>query len=164
MTAQSQPDAMPFLQFTLGGVSCRELGPGLILGSTNVITRGNNFELKTELSFDGALVPILVGPPGAPFYVTHHVENIETGDTLNLPVLPPSPSFTVGVGIAAIPAHITVTSGPYTTGATGSGAHLEIPAGYAAGSFRITTHVHAVAAGIRPIVTAINDGLLIEIV
>jgi hypothetical protein len=81
--------------------------------------------------------------------------------------LPQSPApigFTLGVGTAANPAHITVISGPYTTGATGSGAILEIPAGSAAGTFRVTTHVHAVAPGIRPLVAAVHDGLLIEVV
>ena len=160
----AQPDAMPFLKFSLDQVDCRELGPGLVLGPTNVIQNGNNFELRTELSFDGALVPLLVGPPGAQFNIFHHVENIEDGARFPLPQSPAPIGFTVGVGTAANPAHITVTSGPYTTGPSGSGANLEIPAGSAAGSFRITTHVHAVAAGIRPIVAAINDSLLVEVV
>ena len=160
----AQPDAMPFLKFSLDQVDCRELGPGFILGATNVITNGNNFELRTELSFDGALVPLLVGPPGAQFNVFHHVESIETGNRFALPQSPAPIGFTVGVGTAANPAHITITSGPYTTGPTGSPADLTIPAGSAAGSFRITTHVHAVAPGIRPLVAAINDGLLVEVV
>jgi hypothetical protein len=162
--SSAQPDAMPFLKFSMDDVECRELGPGLVLGATNVITNGNQFELRTELSFDGALVPLLVGPPGTQFNVFHHAYNIETGATFALPQSPAPIGFTVGVGTAANPAHITVVSGPYTTSGTGGGGNLEIPAGSAAGSFRITTHVHAVAAGIRPLVAAINDGLLIEVV
>ena len=164
----AQPDAMPFLKFELEGVQCNEAG-AFVLGPSNVISRGNSFTLKTELSFDGGLVPLLVGPPGAEFNVSHHVQNIETGATFQLPVLPAPTGFTVGVSnppnsLAANPGHITVTSGPYTTGAAGSGANLAIPAGQDSGTFRITTHVHAKAAGIKPIVAAYSDGLVIEVV
>ncbi|MEK7325713.1 MAG: hypothetical protein AAB217_10710 [Chloroflexota bacterium] len=167
VTGQAQPDAMPLLKFAMEGVDCNEAG-AFVLGPTNVIAAGNTFTLKTELSFDGGLVPLLVGPPGAQFNVFHHVQNIETGASFALPQSPAPIGFTVGVNspgaTAQNPRHITVISGPYTTGGPGSGANLTIPAGSAAGTFRITTHVHAVASGIRPIVAAFADGLTIEIV
>lgn len=163
MSEQStaQPDAMPFLKFSLEDVVIRELG-GLVLGATNVITAGNSFELRTELSLDGAFVPLLIGDA---FNIFHHVRNIEGGAAFLLP-LSPAAGFVVGVGTAAIPAHMTITSGPYTTGDAniGTPGDLQIPLGSASGTFLITTHVHAVAAGIRPIVTALNDGLLIQVV
>jgi len=169
MAGSAQPDALPFLKFELDEVECNEAG-AFVLGPTNVIAAGNTFTLKTELSFDGGLVPVLVGPPGTQFNIFHHVQNVETGAAFALPQSPSTPGFTVGINTpgatAANPGHITVTSGPYTTGDANipTPGDLQIPAGSAAGTFRITTHVHAVAPGIRPIVAAYYDGLVIEVV
>ena len=168
MSEQStaQPDAMPFLKFSLDDVVVRELG-GLVLGATNVIPAGNSFELRTDLSLDGAFVPLLIGDE---FNIFHHVRNIEGGPAILLPLSPVAPSFKVGFttpGATALnPAHMTITSGPYTTGDAniGTPGDLQISAGSASGTFLITTHIHAVVAGIRPIVTALNDGLLIQVV
>ncbi len=150
MPGQAQPDAMPFLRFRLDAVVCVEPAG---LGPSSVITAGNTFTLRTELGFDGLFVALLGGDT---FNVFHHVQNVETGATSVLPLA--GGTFTVPPPGAA--AHIAVVCGPYTTGA---GGNLPIPAGFAAGTYRILTHVHAVSGAIAPIVAAFHDGLIVMV-
>ncbi len=153
MPSQAQPQAMPFLNFRLDAVVCLEPAG---LGPSTVITAGDSFTLRTELGFDGLFVPLLVGDT---FNVFHHVQRVEDGAAFVLPLA----GATFAVPAPPASAHIAVPSGPYSTGSAGSGANLEIPAGFAAGTYRVLTHVHAVAAGIAPIVAAFHDGLIIMV-
>jgi hypothetical protein len=109
--------------------------------------------MRLDVGFDGMFAALLVGDT---FYVNYHVQRVE--DSL---------SFILGGGTFAVPAapnHIVVSSGPYTTGPAGSGANFEIPPGFASGTFRILTHIHASNAAIRPIVSAFYDGLVVEVI
>jgi len=153
MPGQAQPDAMPLLRFRLDAVVCVEPAG---LGPSSVITAGNTFTLRTELGFDGLFVGLLAGQQ---FVVRHHVQRIEDGLVKTLPLA--GGQFTVpGTGAA----HIPVIAGPYTTGPNGSGADLEIPPPpQAGGTYRVTTHVHALNVAVRPIVAAFHDGPIVMV-
>lgn len=148
MAGQAQPDMMPALRFRFDNIVILEPG----LSPSSVVPAGTPVTLRMDLGFDGLLAPLLDGDS---FSVFNHIQNIETGANTTLP----GGGFVVPAGPAK--AHITVSSGPYTTG--GPGSDFAIPAGFTSGTFRILTHVHANAPGITPIVAAFNDGLVLMV-
>jgi hypothetical protein len=111
--------------------------------------------LTSSFGVTGLLTGLVTGQV---FDVVHHVENIETGNRTNLP----GGTFTVPA--PAIAGVIPYTSPTFSTGATGSGANFQIPAGFEGGTFRILSHVHAQNANVRSIMAAFHDGLVIEVV
>jgi len=147
---QAQPDVMPFLKMRLDDVVVLEGG----LSPSTVITAPATLTLRLDVGFEGMLAGLLTGQP---FSVVHHIERIEDGNRINLPggnfVVPAPPASS----------HILVNSGVITTGASGSGANLEIAPGFASGTFRVLTHVHADNPAVRPIVAAFHDGLVIQV-
>lgn len=148
---QTQPVLPGILEFTMADVTAYEPG----LPARTVITVPNPVQFMTTFGLVGLLTGLLHNDR---FSVVHHVENLETGARTTLA----GGSFTVPAPAAA--ANIPYASPPYTTGGPGSGANFAIPAGYAAGTFRILTHVHADDPFIRPIVAAFHDGLVIEVI
>ncbi len=152
MPGVGQPDAAPFMKFNFNDVQAIEVGT--TLAPTTVITNGTDFQLRVRLGFEGLLAPLLVGQN---FQVAVHAQNLETGDikTLNVGVFP--------VPGGASLADFEVASPNFTTGTAGSGADLVIPAGFAAGTYRMLTHVHFENPVIRPIVAGFHDGLIIMV-
>lgn len=150
----AQPDQLPAHKFRMDGVTVFDF-PVPQSGPTTIITAGDSFTLRTEVGFDGNLDGMLFGQA---FSVVHHVQNIENGATSVLA----GGNFVVPAAAAAR-AHITVVSGPFTTSDTGDGGDLEIPATFDAGTFRVTTHVHADAAPIKPLVAALFDGTILMV-
>ena len=56
------------------------------------------------------------------------------------------------------------TSVPFTTGATGSGAQLEIAPGAAQGTFKVLTQLVAQNPNVRSVISAFHDGLLLTVI
>ncbi|HXV43618.1 MAG TPA: hypothetical protein VEC96_11195 [Anaerolineae bacterium] len=150
----AQPDQLPEHKFRMDGVTVFDF-PVPQSGPTTIITAGDSFTLRTEVGFDGNLDGMLAGQT---FSVFHHVQNIETAATSILA----GGGFAVPA-VASDRAHITVVSGPFNTSDTGGGGQLEIPATFDAGTFRITTHVHADAAPVKPLVAALFDGTILMV-
>jgi len=148
MSAQAQPDAMPFLKMRLDGIVCLE--PTGLSPST-VISAGNDVTLRAELGFDGLFAPLLIGQT---FRVVYHPQRIE--DNVNVPVLA-SPITAI---TAANLAHLTVSAGPFTTV---PGGNLPVAPGFASGTYRIVAHVHFTNPAIDTIVTAFYDGLMLMV-
>ena len=148
---QAQPDLAGILVFSMEDVRANEPG----LPPSTVISAGGTLTLSSSFGVTGLLTGLLTGEV---FEVAHHIENLETGTHKDLA----GGSFTVPPPATA--GVIVYNSPTYTTGASGSGADFEIPAGYAGGTFRILTHAHALNANIRSIVAAFHDGLIIEVV
>ena len=147
---KAQPEVMPFIRFRLDNCVCLENG----LSAAEVIDTPNPLVLRLDVGFDGSLRALLKGQR---FTVFHHTERVEDGVRKTLEggsFIVPGPSTAD---------HITVASRPFSTGAAGSGADLEIAPGFDAGTFRILTHVHANDRDIKPIVSAFHDGLVIEV-
>ncbi len=143
----AEPDELPFLKFKLDGVVALSPSPR----PTNVVQAGQPVSLRVDLGVEGFWAGLLVGER---YNVFHHLERIEdgarkplAGGTHTVPGAPDTGSF-------------NVTSGPYTTGQAGSGTDFEVPAGSAAGTFRILTHVHFEDPAKEPIVTAFHDMIL----
>jgi hypothetical protein len=134
--------------------------PGL--PASTVITAGNRVTFSTKISVSGALTGTLHNDT---FSVFHHVENLETGARSTLAggsISVPAPVLDPATGQLTV--NIAYTSPQYTTGAASSGAQLEIPAGFDAGTFRVLTHIHADDLAIRPVVAAFHDGLVVEVI
>lgn len=141
VAGQAQPDLMPLLRFRFDGVVCLEAG----LGPATVIRTGTPFTLRQDLGFEGQLAGLVTGQA---FSVFHHIEEVQTGTRQHVAggnfVVPAPPASN----------HITVTSPPIS---------LPIPAGFASGTYRILTHVHANNPAVAPIVAAFHDGLMLMI-
>jgi len=147
---QALPDFMPFLKFRLDDVVILESG----MSPNTIITAPNTLSFRMDLGFDGTLSPLIIGQP---FEVVHHVERIEDGARTTLH----GGAFTVTLSNLH---HLTFTSGPWTTGLNGSGANFQLPPTPAdSGTFRILTHVHAVNAWVRPMISAFHDGVVIQV-
>lgn len=155
MPGVGQPDGLPEHKFRVDGTICFE--SPVAIGPTNILPAGSDFNLRTEVGFDGTLDGMLTGQT---FNVFHHVQNLENGTTTTLPLA--GGTFVVP-GAAGARAHITVTSGPYTTADTPGPADLVIPAGFDAGTFRVLTHIHAVDTAVKPLVAGFHDGLIIMV-
>lgn len=139
-----EPDHLPFLKFRMDNVVA--LSP--IPNPTTVVQAGQNVGLRLDLGIDGFWAGLLIGES---FDVFHHSERVEDGDRKTLPggrFTVPGPPDT---------SNFSVTTGPHTTGNAGSGAQLEVPAGFDAGTFRILTHIHFVDPNKEPIVAAFHD-------
>ena len=139
-----EPDELPFLKFRLDNVVALSPAPN----PTTVVQAGQPVELRVDLGIDGFWAGLLIGEN---FNVFHHSERVEDGDrkalaggTFTVPGAPDTASF-------------SVTTGPFTTGNAGSGAVLEVPAGFSAGTFRILSHIHFVDPNKEPIVAAFHD-------
>jgi len=147
MPGQAQPDVMPFLRMRMDNVVILEPG----LSPTSIVSSGTDVQLRVEVGFDGILAPLLVGQT---FNVFHHVTNIESGATS---VLNGGSFVVTGANLS----HAAVNSSLYST--SGAAADFPTPAGSAAGTFRILTHVHAASAAVEPIVTAFFDGTILMV-
>lgn len=147
---QGQPDVMPFLRFRCDECIALENGTS----PSSVVTAPTPLQLRMDLGFDGQFTGLLNNQR---FSVVHHVERVED----NLRKVLQGGSFVVPAPAAA--SHITVTSNNFSTGAAGSGADFEIAPGFASGTFRILSHIHADNPNVRPIVSAFHDGLVIQV-
>jgi hypothetical protein len=141
---QSEPYELPFLAFKLDNVVALSPPPN----PTTIVQAGQPIELRVDLGVEGYWAGLLVGEG---FSVFHHTEREEDGARKTLPgrssVVPGPPDT----------ASFNVTTGPFTTGQAGSGADLEIPSGYDAGTFEILTHIHFTDPAKRPIVAAFHE-------
>lgn len=142
---QSEPYELPYLAFKLDNVVALSPPPN----PSTIIQAGQSVELRVDLGVEGYWAGLLVGEN---FSVFHHTEREEDGDRKTLP----GRSDTVPTPPASA-ASFSVITGPFTTGQAGSGADLEIPAGYSAGTFEILTHIHFNDQWKEPIVAAFHS-------
>ena len=139
-----EPNELPFLRFRMDDVVALSPAPN----PTTVVQAGQPLELRVDLGVDGFWAGLLIGES---FNVFHHSESVEDGDRQELA----GGTFTVPG--APDTANFSVTTGAFSTGGPGSGAQLEVPAGFASGTFRILTHIHFVDPAKEPIVAAFHD-------
>ncbi len=144
----AQPDAMPLVKMRLDGVECIE--PAFSLSPSNIVPVGSSFQLRTDLGFEGVLPGANL--LGATIRVEHHLQRIEDGTVSALP-LTAADTF----NIPPEPATMSVLSGPYATGA--------VAPALTPGTYRVVTHIHAIAPpGAGRVINAFHDGLIIEVV
>lgn len=151
MAGVGQPDALPSHRLRVDGVSCLEAAGAY--AATCVITAPGTFTLRTEFGFDGNLDSMLIGDK---FDVVHHWQRVEDGAVGSLP----GSAADRAVAVPGSITHITVTSGPFTTG---PGGNLIIPAGFDAGTYRFFTHIHFDPPN-RGTVAGYYDGLVIVVI
>ena len=143
-----QPDLPGVLEFKLPSVTATAAG----LPPSTIVTAGTPITLITTVEIGGSpfLTPILAAAiNGTGISVTHHLQNLETGAMLAVAggSLPPS-----GIGTAP-GSNVAITSPPVV---------LTIPAGFAAGTYRALTHIHA-NVPLQGTIAAFHDGLVLMV-
>jgi len=115
-----------------------------------IIQAGQDLKLRVDLGFDGhPLFLWLIA--GKQYSVFHHLEREEDGARTLLPggtfTVPTPPNST----------NFSVETGPYTSGAPGSGTQFEVPAGFDAGTFEVLTHLHFEDPNIKRFIAAFHQ-------
>lgn len=149
---QGQPTIPNVLEVEMGDVTATEAGG---LPPSAIINQPNPFTLATTFTIKGAFALLV---DGQVFDVQHQVQRLDDGKAFRLNG--GSVTATVVAGKIDMP----YTSVPFTTGDTGSGAQLEIPAGESEGNFRVLTELVAQNANVRRVVSAFQDGLLLHVI
>jgi hypothetical protein len=149
---QGQPDIAGSLVVLMGDVTALEVGG---LAPSGIINQPNNFTLSTTFTIKDTFAPLL---DGEVFDVQHHLQRIEDGSNIRLA------GGSVTAAVAGGQIVMPYTSVPFTTGANGSGAQLEIPPGETEGTFRVLTELVARNPFVRSIVSAFQDGLLLHVI
>jgi hypothetical protein len=143
----AEPNIPGVLTFKLDNVTVLSPPPN----PTAIVQAGQELKLKVDLGFDGLPLVVNCLLPGKQYSVFHHLEREEDGARSTLPggtfAVPAPP------GIASF----SVETGPYTSGGPGSGAQFEVPGGFDAGTFEVTTHIHFADPCIRPYVAAFHQ-------
>jgi hypothetical protein len=147
-----QPDIPGALVVEMGDVAATEVGG---LAPSAIINQPNTFTLSTTFTIKDTFAPLL---DGEKFDVQHHVMRLEDGNNVKLA------GGTVTASVAGGQIVMPYTSAPFTTGDTGSGSQLEIPAGESEGNFRVLTQLVAQNPNVRRIVSAFQDGLLLQVI
>ncbi len=112
-------------------VGCEALEEGGIAPSI-IINTDNRVQFKVKLELLDQYAELMDGDG---YMVGLHSERLEDGDRKFLN----GGNYNVPNNV---PGSFEVTTPYFTTGAAGSGADFEIPAGFATGTFEITLHVH----------------------
>jgi hypothetical protein len=143
----AEPDIPGVLTFRLDNVTVLSPPPN----PTAIVQAGQELKLKVDLGFDGHPLFLNCLMAGKQYSVFHHLEREEDGARTTLS----GGTFTVPAPSAI--SNFSVETGPYTSGGPGSGTQFEVPAGFDAGTFEVTTHIHFVDSCIKSFVAAFHQ-------
>jgi hypothetical protein len=146
-----QPDIPGQLVVQMDDVTATENGG---LRPSTIINQPNTFTLSTTFTIQDTFAGLLDGDK---FDVQHYFTRIEDNKVVK------RVGGTVTAALVAGKIVMPYTSTPFTTGNDGDGKDLEVPPGETEGNFRVLTQLVAQDPGVRAIVAAFQDGLLLEV-
>jgi hypothetical protein len=147
-----QPDIAGSLVVEMDEVKAVEAGglsPGAIINQPNTLT------LRTKFTIKDAFAPLV---DGEVFNVLHRLQRLEDGLNFTLN------GGNVTAAVVGGQVEMSYISAPFTSGATGSGAQLEIAPGATEGTFKVLTQLVAQNPNVRSVVSAFHDGLLLTVI
>ncbi len=132
MSVTSKPKNPPVIDFTSTGVDVLSPAPD----DTDIVIAGTALQFRINLSLSG-LSFVVAMYLNEPVELSHHIEQVETGDRATLGPFP----FTTPATPAGA-ASFYFDTGPFTTSLNGGGGTFQTAAGDDDAVYRVVTELH----------------------